>query len=240
MGAGEFGALVRRVDEDRWLASRFASRDARARLTALYALNYEIARTSEAVTQPGLGAIRLAWWHEALADARVGKPTPPALSAFARAAGGYGTWGPVLERMIEARSLEFQEGALQSGPELENYVDATAGGVMRLALHACEQNELETFVRCAARAWGLAGLLRAAPAWFGLTDAERAALADRAHEAYAEAAGLSRTLPASAFPAIGYVALLPSYLRVLARGRGAAPLFVRQMALVKASAIGRL
>ena len=60
--------LVRRVDEDRWLASRFAPADVRARLIALYAVNYEIARTAEVVREPGVGDIRLAWWRDALAE----------------------------------------------------------------------------------------------------------------------------------------------------------------------------
>ena len=55
----DLDADVRRHDEDRWLASRFAPADVRARLIAIYALNYEIARTAEVVSTPALVEIRL-------------------------------------------------------------------------------------------------------------------------------------------------------------------------------------
>ena len=76
--------LVRRADEDRWLASRFAPADARRRLVAIYALNYEIARTADVVTQAALGDIRLAWWREGIAEVFDAKPVRahPALEAF--------------------------------------------------------------------------------------------------------------------------------------------------------------
>ena len=61
-------ALVRRVDEDRWLAARFAPRLVRERLTALYALNHEIARAAEGASNPTLGEMRLLWWRDAIAE----------------------------------------------------------------------------------------------------------------------------------------------------------------------------
>ena len=61
------GALIRRVDHDRWLATRFVTdREARDVQLALLALNYELARVGESVTNPLVGEIRLAWWREQL------------------------------------------------------------------------------------------------------------------------------------------------------------------------------
>jgi 15-cis-phytoene synthase len=68
--------LVRRVDEDRWLALRFAPEEVRARLIALYAVNYEIARTAEIVSEPALGDIRLEWWRSALEQMAEGSAPP--------------------------------------------------------------------------------------------------------------------------------------------------------------------
>jgi phytoene synthase len=43
----DLDALVRRMDPDRWLASRFiADRQARADVVALYAFNYQLARVA--------------------------------------------------------------------------------------------------------------------------------------------------------------------------------------------------
>jgi phytoene synthase len=45
--------LVRRVDPDRWLASRFiADLKARADVIALFAFNYELARVAGGVSTP--------------------------------------------------------------------------------------------------------------------------------------------------------------------------------------------
>ncbi len=101
-------ALIRRTDEDRWLASRFAATDVRARLIAIYALNYEIARTAEVVKEPAIGEIRLAWWREAIAEIHIGKPprAHPVLQAYAPLAAGL----PVAcwEALTIARAKDFE------------------------------------------------------------------------------------------------------------------------------------
>ena len=59
-------ARIKRVDEDRWLSSRYAPESDRRKLIALYAFVYELARVRSVVTEPGLGAIRFQWWRDAL------------------------------------------------------------------------------------------------------------------------------------------------------------------------------
>src|SRR5262252_8120920 len=60
--------LIRRVDLDRYLSALFAPERARRHLLALYAFNYEVAKTAESVTQPVAGQIRLQWWRDRIAD----------------------------------------------------------------------------------------------------------------------------------------------------------------------------
>lgn len=67
------GAMVRRVDEDRWLSSRYASAGGRRVLEALYAFNYELARVRVVVSEPALGAIRFQWWHDVLEEISAGR-----------------------------------------------------------------------------------------------------------------------------------------------------------------------
>jgi hypothetical protein len=62
----------------------------------------------------------------------------------------------------------------------------------------------------------------------------------RAEALHAEARRHAGGAPASAFPAIGYVALIPSYVRRLRAGQRDQPLFTRQVRLVAAAATGRL
>ncbi len=60
------GELVRRHDPDRFLLTLFAPASMRESLFALYAFNYEIAKTRETVTETQLGLIRLQWWRDAI------------------------------------------------------------------------------------------------------------------------------------------------------------------------------
>lgn len=241
---------VRRYDEDRWLASRFAPASVRERLIAIYALNHEIARTADVVSQPALGDIRLAWWREALGELAAGKPprAHPILQTYAEAQRDAPLPLAAWERLIERRSEDLDAAPFAAWAELEDYVDATAGGVMRIAIAACRADPAAhaDFVRAAAQAWGCVGLLRAEPHWRARGRALVPAagsleeLSARAHRAIAEAQGLSRQRPADIFPAIGYVALAPGYLRALRHGRGETALLLRQLTLIAAAAKGRL
>lgn len=63
--ADDFDARLKRTDEDRWLATRYADASARERLVALYLLNQELQRALH-VKEAMLGKIRLQWWRETL------------------------------------------------------------------------------------------------------------------------------------------------------------------------------
>lgn len=63
--AENFDARLKRTDEDRWLASRYAPPAARELLVAIYLLNQELQRTLQ-TKEPMLGKIRLQWWRETL------------------------------------------------------------------------------------------------------------------------------------------------------------------------------
>ena len=83
--AQDASSQARRLDEDRWLASRFASRVARDRLTALYAVTAEIARAADGVAEPMLAQMRLTWWRSALEAMLEGRETaqPPSVRELA-------------------------------------------------------------------------------------------------------------------------------------------------------------
>src|SRR5262249_10286090 len=59
-------ALVRNADYDRYLSALFVPAERRKHVLALYAFNYEVAKTAESVTQPLMGQMRLQWWCDAL------------------------------------------------------------------------------------------------------------------------------------------------------------------------------
>src|SRR4051812_33884425 len=78
--------LVRRVDPDRWLSSRFVGDPrARADILAIYAYDHELARAPKVASNPLMGQIRLTWWNEALDEIFAGRlvrahPTAQALA----------------------------------------------------------------------------------------------------------------------------------------------------------------
>lgn len=63
--AEDFDARLKRTDEDRWLASRYAPPEGRALLVAIYLLNQELQRTLH-TKEPMLGKIRVQWWRESI------------------------------------------------------------------------------------------------------------------------------------------------------------------------------
>lgn len=236
-------SLIRRADEDRWLASRFAAPRARAQLIAIYAVNYEISRTAEVAREPGVGAIRLAWWRDALADVAAGRPERghPALRALTES-GAPASALEALQTVAEAHVADFEAAPLADWKAVQAYVDATAGGVLRAALATCGAPDAEHVARVAGQAWGLAGLARVAAHWRarGRTGWTQSDLLEGAAQSYAEARVLAGQLPSAAFPAIGYLATLPGYLGALRKGRVATSPLARRFTLITASATGRI
>lgn len=247
----ELDAEVRKHDEDRWLASRFAPADVRARLMAIYALNTEIARTAEVVSQPAIGDIRLAWWREALTEIADGKPprTHPILQAYAATQQDAPSVRHLWELTLDTRACDLDSAPFKIWADVEAYIDNTAGNVMRMALRACEDHEtIPELVAMASRAWGYVGLMRSAASWGargrtvlpsqGGTMEE---MRERAKLAYGLAHSLAKKhFAAPGFPALGYVALVPGYLSALEKGRVERPLIARQFKLIAAAATGRL
>ncbi|CAN5246171.1 phytoene/squalene synthase family protein [soil metagenome] len=65
----DLDAVVRRVDPDRWLASRFITdAQARADVIALYAFDHELVRAVAVTREPLMAEIRLTWWADAIAE----------------------------------------------------------------------------------------------------------------------------------------------------------------------------
>jgi phytoene synthase len=216
-----------------------------------------------------LGAIRLEWWRETSEGAAKGAPRN---HDVARGLAALFATGLVrleeFEALIAARAFDSSADHFVDFAALENYLDATGGRLMRLAAQvlgaAPEQAMLVT--RDAARAYGLAGLLRSLPfhnsrhklylpldllsalemtpeQFFHLekTDARLAAArrqgALKARDYFLAARQAPRARGALA--AILPAALVPVYLRKLDSGRDV-PIHRRQMALLSAAMKRRL
>lgn len=176
-GGEDLDVLVRRVDIDRWLASRFiGDPDARAEVVALYAFDYELSRAHRVTSQPLLAEMRLTWWSDAVAEMFEGRPVRrhPVALALAAAVKRHGLPREPFDAIIDARLPELDG---QGADAL-----AIAEGCMTLAAQMLGTPEAP--VAAAARAW-----------------------AGRSAGMLAESNQALRSLPAKAFPAVAYATL---------------------------------
>jgi phytoene synthase len=204
----DLDALVRRMDPDRWLASRFIA-DPRARtdVVALYAFNYELARVAGGVSNALMGEIRLTWWREAMEEVAAGLPPRKHPTVLAAAAAGYPS--VALAQMAEARMADLDAAPFATEAEVLAYVDATAGAVMMLAAWRLDPKADPHAVKSAARAYGLAGLWRLKRAGVDRLPADwtQGDVRRRVREALAQARSELQALPVAAFPAAAPAAL---------------------------------
>ena len=164
-------AIVRKVDYDRFLSCLFAPKRVRAHLFALYAFNYEVAKTAEMVSEPMAGLIRLQWWRDQVADIYSDGTVPPdgtvphgTTLALRHAVQAVNLPRAGLEGLIDAREHDLSGEPFANLAAMEAYADTTSGAVMRLAARILGAgNSLDEAARAAGIAYALIGLLRAAP-----------------------------------------------------------------------------
>ena len=115
--------VARDGDPDRYASALFAPRPAREPLFALYALNVELARAAEQVSEPQLGEIRLQWWREALDRAAAGEDTGnPIADAVGSVARRYALSGDSLAGLIDARSFDVSVKIMPDTAALDDYL----------------------------------------------------------------------------------------------------------------------
>jgi NADH dehydrogenase [ubiquinone] 1 alpha subcomplex assembly factor 6 len=195
--------LLRRHDRDRYLCALFAPADRRAAVIALYAFNYEIAKTREVVSEALLGRIRLQWWREAIEEAYGGgairehEVMTPLASAIQR----HRLSREHFDAMIDARELDLDDAPPASMAALEDYCAATSGRLQRLALEALDAGgeEAAEAAREVGIAYALVGLIRAIP--FHARARRSFIPADVAAEVGLDLAALFELKPSPALPA---------------------------------------
>lgn len=170
MHDAERGDTVRRIarsgDPDRALAALFAPRAVRADLFALYAFNVELARIAEQVSEPGLGAIRLQWWREALERAAKGEATGhPVADALGATLTQRKLSPKRIEALIDARAFDVATKIMPDWNALEAYLGDTAGALFALSAESLGAGgpSLAPAASQAGLAYGLTGLMRALP-----------------------------------------------------------------------------
>ncbi len=154
------GRIVQRHDPDRFFTALFAPPAQRETLFTLYAVNHELARAREVVSNPMLALIRLQWWREIAEGARrrheVAGPLGEALDEGRLLAAD-------ILQMIEGREAEAYP--IEDTAAFRGYIASAYGSIAVAAGQAlgADQAAKDT-LRDLGAAYGVAGVLRAMPA----------------------------------------------------------------------------
>ncbi len=138
---------------------------ARPALFALYAFNYEIAKTREVVTETTLGLIRLQWWRDALTGMFEGKTSPKhqVMEPLAEAIGKFGLSKELLEALIYGREFDLEDRLPSSLQGMANYADYTSTPLLKLAARMTGDTASDDVFQRVGTAYALTGILRATP-----------------------------------------------------------------------------
>ena len=151
--------LVRKWDNDRYLAGVLAPEDKRGRLWALYAFDYEVARIRSTVTDPAIGEIRYQWWHDAVtAIYEKSEAEHPVIVALAEAIEKADLPRHAFINLIEARRFDIYDDPMPSLNDLEGYLGETYSVLMQMAAR----------VLCGEAAFGLSDVTGPAGVAYGL------------------------------------------------------------------------
>ena len=128
--------LIAKGDEDFHLTLPYAPARDRPRLAALFALQVELRRIPDAVSEPPLGEIRLHWWREALDEIAAGnRPRAhPVVKALAAADAVDVFSRQLLERLIDARARVLYAPRYGGLPELAAFLAEAEAPMASLAL----------------------------------------------------------------------------------------------------------
>lgn len=170
MDDGERAVAVRRIaraaDPDRAIATLFAPADTRDDLFALFAFNAELARIAEQVTEPGLGAIRLQWWREAIERASADEATGhPVADSFGNVLARRKLSRERVAGLIDARTFDVSETLMPDTRTLDAYLFDTTGGLFALAAEIVGTGgeKRDVVAEFGGRAYGLVRVMRSLP-----------------------------------------------------------------------------
>ncbi len=160
--------VVRAADYERFLAAQLAPAAKRPALYALTALNAELARIAETVSEPLLGHIRLAWWREALEEIAAGAAprNHPVMLALAEVTRAQPRALSECLKMVEARAADLDESRIAEEVAWLGYLDGTAGALHRAWALVLDEAAAESHAQAiaeSARAYAMIGLTRAIP-----------------------------------------------------------------------------
>lgn len=207
---------LKQADPDRYRAALMADVIGRDDLLILYAFHYELAKVPEVTSEPMLGQIRYEWWREAIDEIYSDKPvrrheitTPLNDLLLRRDVPRF--W---VDRLIDGRARDLDPQPFNDLSAARAYCRATSGTLLQIAVKVLGGDPDEG-VLLAGEAWGLTGLARSYGYYHdrilqNISFGEIVSAAEQTHAAARAELGKSGT---EIFPALAYVALVPSFLK---------------------------
>jgi phytoene synthase len=127
-----------------YYAFLFLPPERRAAITAFYAFCREVDDVVDEVSDPGVAATKLAWWHTEVAQAFAGEPRHPAMKALLPHATAYGIEATQLQQVIEGCEMDLQQTRYLDFPGLARYCHLVAGVVGEVAARIFGQTDAAT------------------------------------------------------------------------------------------------
>lgn len=155
--------IVRAGDRDRYLSDLLTPEPARRHLLVLHAFNVEVARVRESTNEPGLGELRLQFWHDSIHGTGAGHPVAQAL---VETIATFNLPMVAFDNLIDARRFDLYNDPMPSLNDLEGYAGDTSSCLVQLAaiiLAGGHDSSTSEIAGHAGVAYALTGLLRSLP-----------------------------------------------------------------------------
>ena len=208
---------LKKADPDRFRAALMSDARGRADLLILYAFHYELSKVPDVTSEPMLGQIRYEWWREAIDEIYSGQEvrrheisTP--LSEMLRRTEVPRFW---VDRLIDGRARDLDPQPFADINAAREYVRQTSGQLIQIAVKVLGGTPDEAILS-AGEAWGLTGLARSY-GYYHDRALQKLTFEDIMSSAQASYEIASHKVQSHLFPALGYVALIPGFLKVMRR-----------------------
>ncbi len=116
----------------------------RAAITAFYAFSRDVDDVVDEVSDPGVAASKLAWWHNEVRQAFAGKPNHPVTQALMPHVPEFGIEEASLQSVIDGCELDLTQTRYLDYPNLTRYCHLVAGVVGEVSAKIFGQTEAAT------------------------------------------------------------------------------------------------
>ncbi len=116
----------------------------RAAITAFYAFCREIDDVVDEVSDPGVAATKLAWWHNEVRQTFAGQPNHPVTQALRPCLAEFGIEEPALQSVIEGCEMDLTQTRYLDYPNLTRYCHLVAGVVGEVSAKIFGQTDAAT------------------------------------------------------------------------------------------------